>query len=124
MTGLLQADIYISSVNSDTLSRIDQQLIESIRQQPGVKNISTAHRRVFWQNEKSIQLNIRGIDEQAFSYYRFKDESNSFRWQKFTETDSVIVSEPYAYHNDLELGDMFELPTDRGKQSFTFWLSP
>ena len=39
-------------------------------------------------------------------------------WSEFAKNDVVIISEPYAYHHDLEVGDLLHLPTDGGKVAF------
>lgn len=39
-------------------------------------------------------------------------------WRSFFLEDAVIVSEPYAYHRDLAVGDLLELLTDRGPSAF------
>ena len=115
---LLTADVYISMPDGDPAPGIDPQLLEKIRKQPGVEKVATASWRNLWHNGTQLQLLVRDIDKQIFSGYRFLDGVNNGRWRQFSSTDSVIVSEPYAYHNNVTAGDMIELPTGRGRHRF------
>lgn len=118
LAGLLQADIYISQVDGGPASGIDPQLLTKIEHLPGVKRFATARWRNLWHNDKQMQLLVRDMDRQTYTAYRFREGGDNNSWRQFTTTDSVIVSEPYAYHNNVKAGDLIELPTDRGKHAF------
>lgn len=118
LSWLLRADVYISMADGDPAPGIDPELLEKIRKLPGVDRIATASWRNLWRNDTREQLLVRDIDRRTFSGYRFRDHANNDRWRQFSSTDSVIVSEPYAYHNNVKTGDRIELPTDRGRHAF------
>jgi len=118
LAGLLQADIYIAAENGPAAA-IDPQLVAHIRKQPGIARIATAGWRDLWLDEAPQQLLVRNLDEEIFSHYRFRDNADTDRWRQFTTTDSVIVSESYAYHHNVKTGDRITLPTDKGMQAFT-----
>ena len=118
LSWLLTADVYISMADSDPAPGIEPKLLEAIREQPGVERVATASWRNLWRKDDQVELLVRNIDNRIFSGYRFRDPDNSERWRLFSTTDSVIVSEPYAYHNNVSTGDTIELPTDRGKHGF------
>lgn len=115
---LLRADVYISMADGDPAPGIDPQLLDKIRKLPGVERVATASWRNLWHNDTQVQLLVRDIDQRTFSSYRFRDRPNDDRWRQFSTTDSVIVSEPYAYHNNVRTGDMIELPAGSGSHSF------
>lgn len=118
LAGLLRADVYISQEDGNAATGIDPQLLAKIEQLPGVERFATASWRNLWHNDKQMQLLVRDIDRQTFTAYRFRSGGDKKSWRQFTTTDSVIVSESYAYHNGVKAGDMLELPTDRGKHAF------
>jgi len=115
---LLRADVYISMEDGDPAPGIEPSLLEQLRQQPGVEKVATASWRDLWLNDTQLQLLVRDIDSQVFAGYRFRDRNSADRWSQFSTTDSVIVSEPYAYHNDINTGDLIGLPTDSGSHQF------
>ena len=115
---LLQADVYISMDDSDPAPGIDPELLDEIKNQPGVNKVATASWRTLWLGDTRLQLLVRDIDRQIFTGYRFRDVASGDRWAQFSTTDSVIVSEPYAYHNNIKTGDTIELPADSGNHLF------
>lgn len=118
LTGILQADVYISSGDDESQSMIAPGLIEQVRTYPGVVKLDTAYRQNIWLGEVPVQLLIRDIDEETFSHYRFIHGSKDSYWEKYSKTDSVIVSEPFSYHNNVKPGDSINLSTDFGTRRF------
>jgi putative ABC transport system permease protein len=49
---------------------------------------------------------------------RFKAGNPAEIWDGFQRGDTLIVSEPYAFHNDLEVGSSVRLLTDQGERNF------
>lgn len=119
LAGLLQADVYISVDNGGTDAAIDPELLERLRGRPGVAKVATARWRDLWVQETPIQLLIRDLDAEMFSHYRFRGGGGPERWRQFAAMDSVIVSEPYAYHHSVKTGDRLTLPTGKGSHDFT-----
>ncbi len=115
----LQADIYISPMNrTGGNTEIDEKLIHQLKAIPGVLKLTTAKWKRLWDEDRIIRLYVADLDEQIFNSYRFKGKHAQDQWHKFLSSDSVVVSESYAYHQDIETGDSVYLLTDRGKQSF------
>jgi putative ABC transport system permease protein len=63
--------------------------------------------------------NLVAIDqgETARNTYQLKEGDPVF-WQDYTEEDILMVSEVYAYRNEVNLGDSLFMETDRGRQGF------
>jgi len=118
LAGLLQADIYIATEDRPA-AYIDPQLLQDIRNRPGVTRAITAAWRELWLDGVPVQLLVRDVDQEIFSRYRFQDSGNAWRWRQFSGTDSVIISEPYAYRHNVRTGDHISLPTGRGPHDFT-----
>jgi putative ABC transport system permease protein len=48
----------------------------------------------------------------------FKHETGNDLWDKFEQQQTVIVTEPYAYHHNVKIGQNILLRTDSGSQPF------
>ena len=60
-----------------------------------------------------------GTDFETFNRpNRFKEGVPSEIWEDFQSGAAVLVSEPYAFHNELALGSTLQLQTDDGQRSF------
>jgi putative ABC transport system permease protein len=118
LEGYLAADIYITQARNNP-SGIDETVIERIRQHPDVDHVYGAGWHRFWQDESLTWLYVTGIPREAFNAYQFADNDAADRWQRFVTTDSVIISEPYAYHNNVARGDRIILPAADGERIFT-----
>jgi putative ABC transport system permease protein len=117
----LQADIYVT-ISSSTFgpgrTPLKDDFLRSVSSIDGVETLTKA-RHLSLQSEQGItELFVAEIPRQSFESYWFLDGSNEDIYQKFMSTKSVIVSEPYAFHNNLAKGDSISLRTDQGEESF------
>ena len=111
LDSFLRADIYISAQRGEARSALSPELVEQIRQRPGVDSVSTLHARRIWREEELVRVNVIDLDEQVFANFQFLDGAVSDRWQQFSSENSVIVSEPWAYRHNTRTGDRITLPT-------------
>ena len=49
---------------------------------------------------------------------KFKKGNPHGLWEEFNNSDIVLISEPFAYHKQLTVGDSFEILTDYGYKEF------
>lgn len=118
----LQADLYISApslisrVNDSTLDASIAKKIENIN---GVQNVNFY--RAFQINTNNNFFQIAGlkIDKSTFSHIRFKEGEPEKIWQDFKSKNTMIVTEPFSYKNNVKIGSIIKLPTEKGMIEFT-----
>jgi putative ABC transport system permease protein len=114
----LRADIYISRPD-ESGSGIDPGLLRRLRAHPGVAAVNTGLWRRLPTEGEPTTLFVLDAGARGFSNFQLVSRASEAVWPAFSGRDTVIVSESYAYHHDLEPGDMLELPTERGRRGFT-----
>ncbi|MCP3964034.1 MAG: ABC transporter permease [bacterium] len=116
----LAADIYVAP--ADPRSRggataLDREVLEQIESAPEVA-FATTYRRVRVRSSLGpVDLGALRAERPAFDAFDFARGRPEEVWRKF-QAGAMIVSEPLAYHHDLDLGSTVELVTDRGRRSF------
>ena len=113
----LAADIYITQARSIP-EGIDPEIVNEIRKHPEVSDLYSSRWRRIWQGESLTWVYVTGLGEEIFKNYRFVDGPGEGLWQDFFNTDSVIISEPFAWRHDLQRGDQITLPTTQGETRF------
>ncbi len=110
----LQADIYAGVQRGS----MQPELIEEFSQLASVKAISTS-RRTSYEDSRG-RTRIRAIQMAPGSYAgtEILDADPAAVWPMFEQNDVVLVSEPYAYRNNLAPGDTVMLRTAAGEVSF------
>jgi len=110
----LQSDIYIGAPHAG----LDPDLIADIVQTPGIEAYSTTRR--VWLEDESGRTRITALQMAPDSYpgTEILDADPETAWQAFGQAGAVLVSEPYAYHNDIAAGDSISLTTRFGGQEF------
>ncbi len=114
----LRADIFVSSVTSPGSRGVDPALIRRVAAMPGVATITTARWAKIEDARGGTQLLVLDTNPQAFRRFQLKHGDADGAWPRFRSSDTVIVSEPYAYRHDLGVGDVLRLRTDRGSHAF------
>jgi putative ABC transport system permease protein len=118
LDSFLKADIFVTYSQRDGDDEIPDDVIEQIRNYSEVISVTTSQWKRVWIKDKPTRLNIIDLDEIAFKNYRFKDETSNERWSEFTSRPSVIISEPFAFHNNLDVGDPLEIPIGSETRQF------
>lgn len=118
----LVADIYISppSVDSGQLQKsINTTLIQQITNLDEVNYVTKLLATELQTTEGTTQLAVVDSNIQILSEsINLKKGNNSTVWKSFFTTNAIFVSEPYAYKNDIEIGDNIQLPTISGLKPF------
>jgi putative ABC transport system permease protein len=121
-----QADVYVSApslVSSRTDSTLAPDLVERLRAVPGIAGVGT-QRAVRVQSPRGpVQLIVldppRGARAPAQSrVLALKEGDRATVWRGFEDGEVVLVSEPFAYHRRLGVGDRVRLRTDAGEREF------
>lgn len=116
----LNADLFISAPN--LISRrndavLPDDLVEKIRNTEGVEGLNFYRELELYHEGKRIHVISSGVSKRGFDGFRFKEGEPEKVWRDFLNGD-IIVSEPFAFRNDLELGSAFEMKTDNGLKTF------
>lgn len=118
----LAADIYISPpslVSSQLTATVMPDVFERLVSSPGIESYTTF---------RSVQVDSPGgptrlvaLDTDLLTFNRpsrFKEGDPAELWDAFQSGDAVIISEPFAYHQRLNVGDSVTLRTDQGETGF------
>ncbi|MEQ8523719.1 FtsX-like permease family protein [Gracilimonas sp.] len=116
----LQADVYVqppSSVARKADSTLEPELVDLLRQAEGVADASTVRSVEVRTNKGTDNLVAINQGQKAKQTYQLKSGAETF-WQKYTQDSIVMVSEVYAYRNNVGLGDTLVIETDQGRAPF------
>ena len=118
----LSSDIYISpaSLRSDgTNTGLAPRVLEDIRAIEGVESVSTVRNARVHSPDGDVELLAIGTRYDNFIRNNsFKEGSPALIWDDLQSGDAVAVSEPYAYHNDKDVGSTVRLSTSEGDRDF------
>lgn len=117
----LRADIYVTSTSSSFgpgRTPLKPELITQLQHLDGIERITRARHLSLESEGGFSELFVAEIPADSFSSYWFIEGDNDEIYQEFANTTAVIVSEPYAYHRNLQRGDSITLRTDQGQKSF------
>ena len=110
----LRADIYVGVPGGS----LDLELVDDIGHLPGVAEISSSRR--IWLEMPAGRTRLLVIDraESGHGGTELLDAEPEATWRALEEEGAVVVSEPYAYRNDVGQGDTLVLNTREGPQAF------
>lgn len=116
----LNADIFISAPN--LISRrndavLDEELLSKIKAIDEISDINFYRELEIYQDGKKFNIIASGLSERSYAGFQFKEGDPSEVWKKFEEGE-VLLSEPFAYRNDLNAGSVIRLKTDKGMHDF------
>ncbi len=110
----LQADIYAGAERG----AMDPSLIDRISSLDDVEAVSTSRRAWIEGSDGRTQLIVIRMAPGSYAGTEILDADPSEVWPAWERRDAVLVSEPYAFLNDVSLGDRIELPTATGAREF------
>jgi len=130
----LRADLYVSLPGEkmpDAKAEQDQRLKARLAELQGVKMLSSVlhTNAAIVRNDVSaeagaaaeddfIKVAVFELNEKSRPGFIFKHEIDNELWDRFERQQTVIVTEPYAYHHGVKIGDKIRLRTDSGSQPF------
>ena len=117
----LNADVFITpaGVNpSSELGGLSALWVDRFKALPEVDNISVARRVQLSTTGEPSQLLALQIPRKAFTRFKLINGDPEQARQEFFDEKAVLVSEPYAFRHDVQVGDRIKLPTDNGEKEF------
>ena len=116
----LNADIFISApslISRRNDAVLPEEILAKIRALDEVKDINFYREIEIFQDSKRYHLIASGLSKRSYSGFKFKEGNPEEAWKKF-ESGELFISEPFAYKNDLAVGSVFRLKTDKGLHDF------
>jgi len=128
----LRADLYVSLPGEkmpDARAEQDQRLKAKLTELRDVKMLSS----VLHTNTAIVKEGVSAgaaaendftkvavfeLNEKSRPGFIFKHKTDNKLWDRFEQQQTVIVTEPYAYHHGVKIGDKIRLQTDHGSEPF------
>jgi putative ABC transport system permease protein len=121
LTASLQSDIFVqppSLVSGRGDGTLLPQVIERVSATDGVLAVSNIRNRRVRAGGGEVALHVPVIAAGQPSVYRFRTPRGGDARRLLAEGDVIAVSEPYAFHHGLDVGQTIDLGTDRGAKPF------
>ena len=118
----LVADVYLSppSIHSGNGgATIEPKVLDRLVNAAGIAKATIFRTAKVESSDGEVQLVALGTDFDTFNRpKRFKEGSPAEIWREFEDGETIIVSEPLAFHRNLEIGSMVTLRTGQGMRDF------
>jgi putative ABC transport system permease protein len=117
----LRADLYVADGQFDNHlkdRKIPPSIVQRIEQLQEVQSTSNVVRREVSSGAKRIFLSAFTLNSIAEQSFRFTSGEPSKLWAQWEADDVVLVTEPFAYHHGISVGDKIPLKTDFGEHFF------
>ncbi|MFA5010748.1 MAG: FtsX-like permease family protein [Ignavibacteria bacterium] len=115
----LKADLYVSPptlISNSNEAYIPYYIKDSIMNMAEVKNINYYSEFKLFQDGDVINILASGFTDPNAKDFRLKSEDENVN-ERFRNGE-VLLTEPYAYKNNLSTGDTIKLKTDEGYRNF------
>ena len=117
----LPAELYVSlpgdKMKVDTALQ-DHRLKEKIAGLNGVEMVSSVLQTKVITNNQLTKVSVYELTEKSKSGFIFKHEVSADLWERFVNQPTEMVTEPYAYHHGVKLGQKILLRTAQGEAAF------
>lgn len=116
----LSSDIYVSAAEADGAGRagdLPSDLGRTLRGLPGVAGVSEGRGQRIEARSGPVQLLALTTSTDPPRGFRFMGDRAEDLWSRWRTGELVLVSEPYAYHQGVGVGDSIELFTVNGWRS-------
>ncbi len=118
----LGSDIYISSASFSSQTAeagLSPDIAEKIRSLDSVGTVRTVRNARVNSPDGDKELLVFDTTLENFVRFNsFKEGDPAAIWDDLQNGDAVAVSEPYAYHNEVEVGSSIRLNTKEGQRDF------
>lgn len=118
----VQGDIYVTATHSASKrasAPLPDRLLEQVEALPGVADLSSGRHVTLESENGPVNLLAIGMATRSHRGFHFKGDTPHDLWKRFATGDLLLISEPYAYHNQLRVGDSLSLLTPDGPRRFT-----
>jgi putative ABC transport system permease protein len=117
----LQADLYIAlpgEKRPGAGAESDHRLKAKVAEMEKVRGLSSVLHTQLIAEGKLTRVSVFELAEKSKKGFIFKHKIGHDLWQRFEREPTVLVTEPYAYHHDVKVGDKILLQTERGNRVF------
>lgn len=117
----LPADLYVSLPGEKMAADkalADHRLKEKIAKLDGVQMLSSALHTKLIADDQLTKISVFELNAKSRQGFIFKHKVGNDLWQRFENQRTVIVTEPYAYHHNVKIGQKILLRTDQGELPF------
>ena len=118
----LSSDIYIYPVSlrqEQSGVGLSPQILERIRSIEGVQSVSAVRNVRVHSPQGELDLLVMDTSFNRFVRHNsFKEGDPELAWEGLQSGEAVVVSEPYAFHNDADVGSVVRLRTLEGEREF------
>ena len=118
----INADFYVTApaaAKSTSNNGLSETLLIRLRTLAGVESVGSVRRVQIETPKGNVSLNAYQLPAKAKSGFHFVVGEPAKIWSSFESEDTVIVSEAYAYHHNLDVGSPTKIRTDNGHVNFT-----
>ena len=125
----LQSDFYVRNASSPGKA-LPLELVEKISGMDsfsGVRRARSADIDTSLTPARLLAIQNNGQSNPGYTFKSAANQSNhndlngltaEQRWRRLQQTDSVLISEPFANRNGLQVGDAFDIASDAGSRKF------
>lgn len=119
LDGTLRADVYVSvpRVTGETAPAIDPEVAARLKAVEGAAAVTTSRTVRVPANGERWRLRVWETRPFTEGALRFKEAAPEAAWAAF-QTGQVLVTEPFAAHQEVRRGDRLTLDTPDGSQAF------
>jgi putative ABC transport system permease protein len=111
----LSADVYVSPVRPGGIAgRIDPAAAALLLADPAVAEVRRYREGPIPTTAGPMELMAIGIDSRLRDHFTFLAGDQDLFWDAFVAGEVLLVSEPFAYHRQVGVGDTIRLRTERG----------
>lgn len=117
----LPADLYLALPGEKMAAgkaAEDHRLKEKIARLDGVEMLSSVLHTQLIADDQPTKISVFELNAKSKKGFTFKHKVGSDLWDRFENERMVIVTEPYAYHHAVKLGQKILLKTDQGELPF------
>jgi putative ABC transport system permease protein len=117
----LRADLYISLAGEKmpgARAEEDHRLKAIVAGLQGVKMLSSVLHTQMVTDGGLTKVSVFELNEKSRKGFIFKHKTGNALWNRFEQQQTVIVTEPYAYHHGVKIGGTILLQTDSGNKPF------
>ncbi|MCH8505833.1 MAG: ABC transporter permease, partial [Ectothiorhodospiraceae bacterium] len=111
----LRADVYVSVPGS---GQVQPDAVTALQDTEGVETWSTARYGRVGSGEQRHRLRVFHLPPEGKRAFRLQSGNGEEVWAAFREEDVVLVTEPFAWHQRVAVGDRLPLRTPDGERDF------
>ena len=119
LQGALRADLYVALPAEKTPGSASEahRLKAKLAAHADVQMLSSLLAVNLIANDALTKVSVYELNPQAKQGFVFKQAAGTV-WDRFEREQTVIATEPYAYHHDVKVGQTIVLRTEKGRQPF------